>query len=82
MEDAMTGDFTDGAVRATNRCRFYFQVECLSDVSGCTATPFGNQLGVQLHTHLEKTTQTTPVLALDRRHNNERKRYMHTLLTS
>jgi hypothetical protein len=42
MEDAMTGDFTDGEMWATNRCRLYFQVECLSDVcaaDGLTADP-------------------------------------------
>jgi hypothetical protein len=36
-------------------------------VSRCTAIPLG-KLGVQLHTYLKKTAQTTPALALDRRY--------------
>jgi hypothetical protein len=41
-------------------------------------TLFG-RIGVQLHTHLQKTAQTIPAHVPDRRHNNEWKRHTPTL---
>jgi hypothetical protein len=45
MEDAMTGNFTDGEIQAINRCRLYLQVECLSDI--CTAAGSTTDPGLQ-----------------------------------
>jgi hypothetical protein len=47
MEDAMLGDFTNGEIRAINRCRLFLQVECLSDV--CTADGLTTDPGLQAH---------------------------------
>jgi hypothetical protein len=41
----MLGDFTNGEIRAINRCRLFLQVECLSDV--CTADGLTTDPGLQ-----------------------------------
>jgi hypothetical protein len=45
MEDAMTGDFTDGEMHSINCCQMLLQVECLSGV--CTADGLTTDLGLQ-----------------------------------
>jgi hypothetical protein len=47
MEYEVKGDFTDGEIRAINRCRLFIQVECLSDV--CTADGLTTDPGLQAH---------------------------------
>jgi hypothetical protein len=53
----MKGDFTDNEMRTINRCRLFFQVECLSDV--CTADGLTTDPGLEARTSSKVTSQST-----------------------
>ncbi len=50
------------------RKKYYTGEQWTKELIGFFWTPCG-KIGVKLHTHLEKTAQTTPALTPDRRHN-------------